>query len=128
VYTFIDRVAEDFYGYRIHMEDGAPKRSSIPLAPDKELLQDYCGPEGMTIEQFRAVCSCGRSIKVLPPAWITMKQVVQAEQQTAKQGRKIYHRENPDDIQRTQDLVRVHRIPFAGIGARRISDFIKQKS
>ena len=129
VYSFIETVAEDFYGYNMHMDDGAPKRSSIPLAPDKEVLQRYCGEEGMTIEQFRAACACGRNIKLLPPSWITTKQIVQAEQQVAKKGCcKIYHRENPDDIQRTQDLVRIHRIPFAGRGARRMSYYLSQKS
>ena len=61
--------------------------------------------------------------------WITVKQVVQAEQKCAKVGnRKVYHRENPDDIQRTHDLVRVRRIPFAGLGARRMTDYLKQTS
>jgi len=129
VFSFIETVAEDFYGYILHVEDGAPKRSAIPFAPEKEILQRFCGPEGFTIEQYRNACACGRDIRLLPPMWITMKQVVQAEQRCAKVGKKrIFHKENPDDIQRTHDLVKVHRIPFAGLGARRMTDYLRQKS
>lgn len=129
IYHYIETIAEDFYGYVMHLEDGRPRRSAIPVAPDKEVLQKYCGPEGLTIEQYRNACACGRDIRILPPAWITMKQVVQAEQQTAQRGRsRPIHRENPDYIERTQDLVRKHRIPFAGIGAKRMADYLEQKS
>ena len=129
VFYYIETIAEDFYGYRLHMEAGKPKRSAIPTAPNKEILQKYCGPEGMTIEQYRNACACGRDIKILPPAWTTMKQVVQAEQQVACRGRsRVIHRENPDHIERTQDLVRKHRIPFAGLGAKRMTDYLQQKS
>ena len=129
VFSFIDSIAEDFYGYCLHIDDGTPRKSAIPMSPEKEILQRFCGPEGFTIEQYRNACACGRDIRLLPPMWITVKQVVQAEQKCAKVGnRKVYHRENPDDIQRTHDLVRVRRIPFAGLGARRMTDYLKQTS
>lgn len=129
VFYFIDRVAEDFYGYCIGIEDGAAKRSVIPQAPDRELLQKFCGPDGLTIEQFRGACACGRDIRLLPPSWITIKQVVQAEQVVAKTCRaKAFHRENPDSIQRTDDLVKKRRVPFAGLGVRRVSDYLKTKT
>ena len=128
VFWWIDIIAEEFFGYTINVEPGVYKRSSIPMAPDKEVLEKYCGPEGMTIEQYRTACCCGRSIKLLPPGWITNKQVLQAENEIASRGRTVYHKENPDDIQRTQDIVKIHRIPFVGVGARRITDYIKQKS
>ena len=128
VFCWIETIATDLYGYRIQTDEGAPLRSAVPLAPSKELLQKYCGPEGMTIEEFRNSCLCGRKVKLLDPCWITQKQVVQAEQLVARKGKGVYHRENPDDIQRTQDLVRVHRIPFAGLGARRLTDYMKPRS
>lgn len=129
VFWWIDIIAEEYFGYSINVEPGVPKRSYIPMAPDKEVLQRYCGPEGMSIDQYRAACCCGRSIKLLPPDWITKKQVVQAENEFARRGgRTVYHHENPDDIQRTQDIVKIHRIPFVGVGAMRITDYIKQKS
>jgi hypothetical protein len=124
VFRWIETIATDSFGYRIGIDEGGVKRSSVPFAPDRELLQKFCGPEGMTIEEFRSACDCGRCIELLEPNWITQKQIVQAEQIVAKMGRAIYHREDPDHIQRTQDLVRVKRIPFAGIGARRISDYL----
>ena len=128
VFAWIEAIATDLYGYRIDSDEGCPRRSSIPIAPNKELLQKYCGPEGMTIEEYRKSCSCGRRIALMEPGWITQKQVVQAEQGPGRRGSAVYHRENPDDIQRTQDIVKVHRIPFAGLGARRISDYLKPKS
>lgn len=128
VFSWIEIVATDYFGYRIGIDEGGVKSSSVPFAPDRELLQKFCGPEGMTIEEFRSACECGRKIKLLEPNWTTQKQVVQAEQVTAKVGRAVYHRENPDEIQRTQDLVNIHRIPFAGIGAQRLSDYTRTLS
>lgn len=124
---FIDRIATEFYDYKLNVQTGASKKCTIPPAPPKEILQKFCGPKGFTIEQYRALCCCGRTLKVHPPHIITMKQVVEAEQQTAKK-RKIHHVENPDDIQCTTDLVKKKRIPYAGPGAKRMTDYLKPRS
>lgn len=128
VFHWIETIAVDSFGYSIGIDEGGVKRSSVPFAPERELMQKFCGPDGMTIEEFRSACACGRRVRLLEPNWITQKQVVQAEQIVAKIGRAVYHRENPDDIQRTQDLVRIRRIPFAGVGARRLSDYMPTTS
>lgn len=127
VYSFIEQIATEFYDYKLGVMTGASKRCTIPLAPPKEILQKYCGPNGFTIEQYRAMCCCGRSLKVHPPHIITMKQVIEAEQQLAK-TKKVYHSENPDDMQCLTDLVTKKRVPYAGTGAKRITDYLKTRS
>lgn len=119
-YGWIDEIAKKYFGYITPL-------GQLPLirpAPPKEILQDYCGPKGFTIKQFRSVCVHGRSIELLPPGWITYKQVVEAELEVAKRSSGIRHEESADicDV-RTRDVVRVQRQPFAGTGTRRINDY-----
>ena len=123
IYYFIEQVATTFYDYHLNTKTGASKRCTIPVAPPKEILQKYCGPNGFTIEQYRTMCCCGRSLQVNAPNIITMKQVIEAQQQMAK-TKKVYHPENPDDVQCLTSLVKQKRIPFAGLGAKRISDYV----
>jgi hypothetical protein len=120
VYRWIESIATEFYGY-----EGL---SVIPIAPDKELLQKYCGASGLTIEQYRSMLKQGRNLKLHPPGVITIKQVVEAQEQVGKQSKTIRHSENPDNIQRTEDLVRIKRIPFVSLGIKRIGDYIKERS
>lgn len=127
VYRFIERVATDYYGYQLYVKIGQSKMCTIPEAPPKEILQKYCGPKGFTIEQYRNMCSCGRTLKIHPPHVITRKQIVEAEQQWASKKR-VYHVENPDDVQCISELVTKKRIPFAGRGARRITDYLRTRT
>lgn len=122
---WINIIAMKYYGYKIGSSDGEPLKSNIAPAPRKELLQKYCGKNGLTIEQFRSLCRCGRTIEILPPGWVTSKQVLQAEQTYAQTHKTVYHMDDPDHMQRTTDLVRKHRIPFAGLRGRRLCDFYK---
>jgi hypothetical protein len=124
---FIEHVATEFYGYKLHVKTGASKMCTIPLAPPKEILQKYCGPNGFTIEQYREMCCCGRSLRILGPNLITTKQIIEAQQDYAK-DKPIHHVENPDQIQRLTDLVTQKRIPYVGTHAMRITDFYKTKS
>jgi hypothetical protein len=125
---FIEKIACDFYGYDLHTETGIYKKCTIPVAPPKEILQKYCGSNGFTINQYRKMCMCGRSLKVLDMHFITIKQVIEAEQQMARTHNKVYHGENPDNIQTIDMLVTKKRVPYAGAGVRRIADFIKAKT
>ena len=119
--AWIDAIARYFFGYN-NARGFCPR---IPIAPPRELLQDFCGPKGFTIQQYRTACVHGRSLCILKPGWITVKQVIEGEHLTA-QGR-IFHPENLDNLPRTQDLVKERRMPFAGRGARRLSDFFGKK-
>lgn len=80
VCNWIDEIAHDYYGYST--KTGG--RVHITPAPPKELLKEYCGEKGLSIQQFRTICAHGRSLKILKPGWITIKQVVEAEQVNAK--------------------------------------------
>jgi len=80
VCNWIDEIARDYYGY-VTKTGGTVH---ITPAPPKELLKEYCGDKGLTIQQFRTICAHGRSLKILKPGWITIKQVVEAEQANAK--------------------------------------------
>lgn len=128
---WIDEIARNHFGYET--VSGVP--FNAPIAPQKELLQDYCGPKGLTIDQFRAICAYGRSVKLLDPMYITMKQVVQAEMEVALIRRKQYtskssavvHLDNPDDTRSTAELVKVKRNVFGGRGARSLTEFLSVK-
>jgi hypothetical protein len=119
VLYFIDQIAREFFGYDAD--------SCIKPAPPRELLKDYCGENGFSIEQFRSVCACGRSIKLLPPGFITIKQVVEAEQKEAHK-RVVFHVENPDDIESTDVLVKQKRIPFVPLGRKTLCNYFKTKT
>lgn len=126
VFMWINSIAEKMYGYDLSSKTpGSFVKSTIMPAPPKEVLSKYCGPNGFSPEQYRNFCMCGRSLEILPPNFITLKQVVQAEQHNGTRN-PIRHVEDPDNIQRTQDLVKVRRIPFAGLGAKRLSDYLKK--
>lgn len=116
ILSFIDLIAWRFFGYT---------RGVITLpAPQKELLQMYCGSNGFSVEQYRNLIQTGKNIQILPPNWVTVKQIVQAEQDNAK-SKKIFHSENPDNIQTTADLVKVKRIPYAN-SKKRLLDYFKK--
>jgi hypothetical protein len=122
VLCWIDEIAKKYYGYTYSM------CNVIPIAPKRELLKEYCGPKGFTIEQFRNMCFHGRSIALHRPGFITVKQVIEAEQRTAMTHRGkggISHKENPDRIITTKELTQTKREIFAGKGARRIGEFLK---
>jgi hypothetical protein len=118
VMVWINEIARKFYGYTF-------KSADIPVAPRRELLREYCGPKGLTIQQYRSACLHGRSITLHRPGFITIKQVVEAEQKTVKQYRGVAHKENPDRMISTRDLTQAKRMVFGGKGARRIAEFLK---
>lgn len=72
---WIDKIAYEFYGYK-SPTGGFP---IIPIAPKREILQKFCGPKGFSIEQYRMACAHGRTITLLDPGFITLKQIVEAE-------------------------------------------------
>lgn len=103
----------------------------IPEAPPRTVLKMFRGePDGLTIEQFRGLCSCGFDVRVLEPPYITHKQVLVAEHRRlmdmAKTGR-ICHVESSDSYALTAlELARQRREGvkiFAGIGVRRLDEF-----
>lgn len=117
---WIDIIAKKHFGF--------PKGCRIPAAPPREILRDFCGSKGFTIEQFRTACMYSRSIRILPPRMITEKQVVEAEQNNAKaQNSMAYHVENPDRMQTTREMVSQARTPYIGKGVKRLNDFFFQK-
>jgi len=124
VCAMIDKIAFQYFGYK------TPKGNTpmIPIAPKKEMLQKYCGPKGLTITQFRTLCAHGRKLTLLDPGFITLKQVIEAEDKTAQLKtsgglRRAIHVENPDDIKPTEDMVRIRRPVYGGRGARPLSEF-----
>jgi len=131
IYTWVDEIALRYFGY-------ATRTGGVhiaPPAPARELLQRFCGPKGFTIEQFRTACLHGRSIRICRPNFVTEKQIVEGEQQTAKivtaqpggrGARSAHHVDDPDNIPTTRDLVKQTRMPFAGRGARRLDDFMRK--
>jgi hypothetical protein len=130
IYGWIDEIALRFFGYATRTGDV----HVAPLAPARELLQRYCGPKGFTIEQFRTACLHGRSIRLCRSNFVTEKQIVEAEQLTARmvtshsggRARSAHHVDDPDNILTTRDLVKQSRMPFAGRGARRLDDFMRK--
>lgn len=128
VFGWIDEIAATYFGYRT-----AKGHTAVtPIAPKKELLRKFCGPKGLTIEQFRTLIAHGRTLNLLDPGFITIKQVVEAEDTIArmklvKSSTCPVHRENPDDIKTIEDMVKVRRPVFGGRGARPISAFFGKK-
>lgn len=116
VFRWIEMIAHDYYGYKLEQ---------VVVAPPKEILQKYCGPSGLTIEKYRAIIAQGHTLRILPPNWTTVKQVVQAEQNNAKKSGGIFHKDDPDQIQRISDLVTKKRIPYAGLGIRTMDAYRK---
>jgi hypothetical protein len=103
----------------------------IPAAPPRETLAMFCGPEGLTIDQFRGLCASGFDVNVLHPPYITEKQVIVAEcermSRISRTGR-LVHIENVDSLMvPAAEFVRRRREGleiFAGVGAKRLTDFI----
>lgn len=127
VLFMIDQIAYAHFGYKTP----TGLMPHIPVAPRKELLKKYCGPKGLSIQQYRSICAHGRRLKLLDPGYITMKQVIEAEDATARQrdangvGR-VYHAEDPDNIRSVQETVKMQRSVFRGKGVRSITQFYKQ--
>ena len=107
----------------------------IPPAPPREALDIFCGSGGMTIEQFRGMCAAGFNVTVLFPPFITEKQVIVAEcdrmaRIVRHQGR-VGHVDAPEGFmvpaveyaRRRREGMEI----FAGVGARRLTDFINQR-
>jgi hypothetical protein len=112
---WIGVIAKKYYGY--------PRGVRIPLAPPREILREYCGPKGFTIEQFRTACARSRVIAILPFMSVTDKQIVEAEQLNAKSHGAPFHPENPDKIMTTNELVIQPRTSYVGRGVRRLNEF-----
>lgn len=121
IMAWIDEIARKYYGYSYVMGE-------LPVAPKRELLREYCGPKGFTIEQYRSMCFHGRSFTLHRPGFITVKQVIEAEQRMAKNHKSrggVSHQDNPDRLATTRELTQTKREIFAGKGARRIGEFLK---
>lgn len=126
---WIDQIARDHFGY--YIVEGGPIKG-IPVAPQRELLREYCGPKGFSIEQFRSVCAHGRSIRLLNPLYITTKQVIQAEMEVAiahhrnnMGNRAAIHVDDPDDQRPVTELVKTKKPVFGGKGARPMNEFFR---
>ena len=104
----------------------------IPVAPPRETLQMFVGADGFTIDEFRSLCAIGMDIDVLDPPFITHKQVVVAEctklTNKIKNGQRC-HKDDPESLHMSaMDLASRKQQGFqifAGVGARRITDFIQ---
>lgn len=104
----------------------------IPLAPPRETLNTFCGPDGLTIEQFRGMCAAGFDVEILHPPYITEKQVIVAEcermARISRHGR-LVHVEDVDCLMMpASELAKRKREGqeiFAGVGAKRLRDFFK---
>jgi hypothetical protein len=113
---------------------GYEKVWPIPKAPPRTALNTFCGPEGLTIEEFRGMGLKGFDVHILYPPFITDKQVIVAEcekmSRMARQGR-ICHENTPGECMMSAvEFVRRRKQGseiFAGVGARRITDFISSK-
>lgn len=129
VFAWIDEIAANYYNYRT----AKGHYVNIPVAPKKELLQKFCGPKGLTIEQYRTLCACGRKLTLLDPGFITLKQVIEAEDEFASRKlvngtNRVCHREDPDNIKSIEDMVKVRRSVYGGRGARPMSSFFQNKA
>ena len=127
VFTWIDEIAAKYYNYRTAKGNAV----FIPVAPKKELLQKFCGANGLTIEQYRTLCAHGRTLRLLNPGYITLKQVIEAEDTIASHkladgSNRVYHRENPDDIKSIDEMIKIKKPVYGGRGARPISTFFKK--
>lgn len=106
----------------------------IPTAPPRETLYTFRGSDGLTIEQFRLLCANGFDVTLLFPPYITEKQVIVAEcermSKMAHQGRTV-HMDDVNGLMIPAAEFAKHRRQgleiFAGIGARRLTDFIGNK-
>lgn len=107
------------------------KRMYIPKAPPRECLQDFSGVLGMTIEQFRGLCAKGIDVNLHAPPFITQMQVITAESRNLKQWgndkNRPMHYETPAELMVSGlELAKRKREGFeifAGIGAKRLTDF-----
>jgi hypothetical protein len=105
----------------------------IPKAPPREVLKMFSGEGGMTIEEFRGLCACGFDVEILEPPIITYKQVVVAEcnnllaVEKSKKGKCIIHKESVESMSALATDIAMKKRDglniFAGIGARRLTDF-----
>lgn len=128
VFAMVDCIAHRFYGY------GSPggHQAIAPVAPRKEVLAKFCGPSGQTIEQFRSLCQHGRSLVVHPPGFITVKQVLEAEDSNVRAmasvggTSRVHHFDDPDDIKPINELVRTKRAVFCGKGIKPLNMFMRE--
>lgn len=103
-----------------------------PAAPPRELLRVFCGKDGMSIEQFRGLCAAGLDVSAPEPPFITIKQVVLAECDSlaricrSNPGRPV-HRETIETLTANASEIAARKREgleiFAGIGARRLTEF-----
>jgi hypothetical protein len=124
VFSWIDLIATKYFSY--------DEKIKIPIAPKKEVLQKYCGPRGLTIAQFRTMCTHGRTLKLHDPGFIALKQIVEGEDinasmKLANGTTRVCHRENPDDIKTVEELVTTKRAVFGGRSTRPISSFFNKR-
>lgn len=125
--AMIDQIAFKYFGYKT----AKGHTPIIPVAPKREVLKKYCGPKGLSIAQYRTLCAHGRRLTLMNPGFITLKQVIEAEDLNARMrvagAARVFHAENPDDIKPIEELVRVRRAVFGGRGARPLSDFTTKR-
>jgi hypothetical protein len=107
----------------------------IPIAPPRETLCTFCGPEGLSIEQFRGLCAAGFDVNVLHPPYITEKQVIVAECERMSKLSKLGRLVHVDDVNclmvPAAEFAKRKRVGleiFAGVGAKRLTDFIGKKT
>ena len=106
------------------------------MAPPRQTLEIFRGMgHGLTIEQFRGLCSCGFEVNILNPPFITHKQIIVADcdrQIRAMKSGRVCHVEDVKSMalpameaarQRKEGLE-----IFAGVGTKRLKDFLDQKS
>ena len=120
VMCWIDELAWDRYGY--------DRKARATPAPPRELLAAFCGPGGFSIEQFRNAGKYGRRLRILRPGFITIKQVVEAEQRSAAIYSGVIHKESyaQSSAARTADVVKKREV-FPGKNVRRLADVISRK-
>lgn len=115
-------------------------------APPRELLQMFTYQENtLTIDEFRRLCSCGITIKIRDPVFVSRKQIIEGEQAMADREIKlaelavtnigiptkkavVMHREDPNVTSRqtTAEIVRMNRPVKPIKGAKTLSSFTKK--
>jgi hypothetical protein len=105
----------------------------IPPAPPRESLDIFCGSEGLSIGQFRGLCAAGFDVGILRPPIITEKQIIIAEcermQRISKMpAHRTMHVDEIDGLIIPAAVYAKRRREgfeiFAGVGAKRLTDFI----
>lgn len=128
-YPLVDALAQA-RGFRSE----APGRRlyCAPAAPPRELLSMFSGKDGMSIEQFRGLCAAGLDVTAPDPPFITIKQVVLAECDSLARicrstPSRPVHRETVETLTAHASEIAARKREgfeiFAGIGARRLTEF-----